>query len=146
MLNSLLYRFVSFGFTVGWNIMYEHGILPVSDGYSNDYNERTNNAILAEFTGAVFRHHSAVYGHINILDENYKVLNTEMLANTFNNPVILKNPDNFDGILRGYIYTPQRAVDKYYDHQVHVLTLKPSNLLQLQCSCSQEFYICNANR
>ena len=104
--------------TVGWNVLYEHGILPSTEGYSYDYNEYTNPAILTEFSGAVFRHHSAVYGHINIMDENYKVISTEMLANTFNNPSIFKNPENFDGIIRGYLHTPQRLVDKYYDHQV----------------------------
>jgi len=109
---------------LGWNFMYDHGLLSTTKGYSYDYDEDTNPAILAEFTSAAMRCHSTVYGKIALADEYYNVEKIELLNHHYNDPSIFKNGDNFDKLLRGYIVTAQRKLDPYYDPMISLYLLK----------------------
>jgi peroxidase len=109
---------------LGWKFMFDHGLLPTTKGYSYDYDETVNPWVYAEFTGAAFRCHSSVYGKIFLMDENYNVEKVEDLHNHYNDPTIFKTPSNFDSLLRGYLTSPQRKLDKYYDPSIGELLLK----------------------
>lgn len=105
---------------IGWQFMYDYGILPPTSGYSYDYDPEVKPWTFHEFAGAAFRHHSAVYGKVVLADEHYKTENALPLEKYYNSGMILKNPYNYDKIIRGYIQVPQRKVDEYYDPSVSI--------------------------
>lgn len=109
---------------LGWKFMYDYGILPPTRGYSYDYNERTNPWTLAEWTAAAFRLHSSVYGTIALVNSTYQPERFERLDHHYNSALLYKNPNNFDKLVRGYIWARQRRVDEYYDDAVGDLLLK----------------------
>ncbi|CAL8137936.1 unnamed protein product [Orchesella dallaii] len=109
---------------LGWRFMYDYGILPPSKGYSYDYDPEVKPWTFHEFAGAAFRHHSSIYGKIVLADEYYKAEKSLPLEEYYNSGIILKNPYNYEKIIRGFMIVPQRKIDKYYDASVSDLLLK----------------------
>ena len=102
----------------GWKFMYDHGILPTTKGYSYAYDETAKPWVYVEFSGAAFRLHTSVYGNIILANEKYEAESEHRLEKYFNNAILLKNPANFEKLVRGYIVAPSRKHDKYYDPAV----------------------------
>jgi hypothetical protein len=98
--------------------MYEHGILPTTQGYSYDYDEYDNPWVYAEFSGAAFRLHTSIYGKIILANDNYAPETELPLENYYNSAILYRNPYNLEKLLRGYIAVSKRKHDEYYDPAV----------------------------
>jgi len=109
---------------LGWKFMYEHGILPTSQGYSYDYDEYANPWVYAEFSGAAFRLHTSIYGKIVLANDNYAPETELPLENYYNSAILYRNPYNLEKIVRGYIAVSKRKHDEYYDPAVTQKLLK----------------------
>lgn len=105
---------------LGWQFMYDYGILPPTQGYSYDYDPEVKPWTFHEFAGAAFRHHSGIYGKIVLADEYYKAEKALPLEDYYNSGIILKNPYWYDKLVRGFILVPQRKIDEYYDPAVSI--------------------------
>jgi len=97
---------------LGNQYMRSFDLLPLTSGYSRDYDESMDPRINNEFAAAAFRFgHSMIASHIPERDSRGRNVSNLDLKNTFDNPSFLKDKGFIANTIRGYTQESAPALD-----------------------------------
>ena len=97
---------------LGFNYMTSFNLLPLTEGYTRDYDEGMDSRINNEFAAAAFRFgHSMIASHIPSRDVRGRNTSSLDLKDSFNNPSFLKETGFIANTIRGYTQETAPAWD-----------------------------------
>ncbi|KAK4324937.1 hypothetical protein Pmani_004472 [Petrolisthes manimaculis] len=99
---------------IGKDYMARSGLLPLREGFSNDYDPSVNPTVTNEFATSAFRFgHTLVQGMIDLVGKKGQGTDRLQLRTQFNNPRLIYTPGRLDQFLRGLATQPAQQVDNF---------------------------------
>lgn len=103
------------------------GLRVKRDGYTSDYDENINAAIVSSFATAAYRFHSLIQSVIELKNEKDQVIDTFDLSVTFNNPALLYRRGAYDLLINGITSQASQDQDNFFTKQVTNHMFQPPN-------------------
>ena len=105
---------------IGPTFLDTFGLLPLTDGFSNDYRPEIDARVTNEFGSAAFRvGHTLIPGLVQKFEEKPGTrVDEAQLRDLFNNIDILRARSGIDKLLRGWTRTPVETADDHFTEEV----------------------------
>lgn len=111
---------------LGKNIMSTFNLKPTADGYSNDYDEKVNPAIVSSFATAAYRMHTLIARTVEFKDsKSGNTVGQLDLSETYNNPSVLYEKDAFPNLINGLISQSSGDFDPSFTDQISNHLFRP---------------------
>ncbi|VVC25042.1 Hypothetical protein CINCED_3A001808 [Cinara cedri] len=105
-----------------------NNLLPLKEGFNNNYNEFLNPTTLASFTAAAFRSlHSYIQGFIELMNEARRVTSRIRLSDFYFKTDIVQRNDNFDAFTRGLLTQRAQEQDQFFTEEVSEFLFRVPN-------------------
>ena len=104
---------------VGREYMKTFGLLPTTEGYTQDYDASIDPRINNEFAAAAFRFgHSMIPSHLPSRDSSGRDTHTSSLKSVFNKPALLQDDGFIENMLRGQSQEDAPAWDPAFNEDI----------------------------
>jgi peroxidase len=107
-----------FPLIVGRSTMKKFNILPLSYGFTHDYDPSINPSIINSFATAAYRFHTLIQGIFDLMNNEGRITHKLQLRNLFNNPTSIYRRGAFDEFLNGFTAEPTQTFDKFFTQEL----------------------------
>ncbi|XP_015374036.1 PREDICTED: peroxidase-like [Diuraphis noxia] len=105
-----------------------NNLLPLSDGFDNNYDAFLNPTTFTSFTAAAYRGlHSYIQGSMDLVSESRQTTSKLRLSDIFLRSDIVQDKDNYDSLIRGMLTQHAQGQDQFFTKEITEFLFKSFN-------------------
>ncbi|XP_060870138.1 peroxidase-like [Metopolophium dirhodum] len=105
-----------------------NNLLPLSNGFDDNYDAFLNPTTFTSFTAAAYRGlHSYIQGSMDLVSESRQTTSTLRLSDIFLRPDIAQNKDNYDSLVRGMLTQHAQGQDQFFTKEITEFLFRSPN-------------------